>query len=165
MIYAGIGRRTIAPDIRESFEKFGRVAQEKGFKLRSGGADGCDLAFEKYVRPENKEIYLPWKGFNGSESPLFHISKECRIIASKIHPNWGKLKPSTQLFMARNCYQILGINLNEPVDFVVCWTENGNVTGGTGQALRLAQTYDIRIFNFGDPKFSKKELWEELNSY
>lgn len=160
MIYAGIGRRTITNDIKESFEKFGDFAQKKGYTLRSGGADGCDLAFERHVKPENKEIYLPWQGFNNSESNLFTLTKEVFVVARILHPKWDNLSVAGQKFMARNCYQILGQNLDNPVDFVVCWTENGNVSGGTGQALRLAQTYNIPIFNFGDPDFNKKELFD-----
>ena len=36
--------------------------------LRSGGADGADLAFE--IGAANKEIYLPSKDFNNNSSDL-----------------------------------------------------------------------------------------------
>jgi hypothetical protein len=49
--------------------------------------------------------------------------------------------------MARNCQQVLGQNLNLPVDFVVCWTKDGGKTGGTGQALRIADDLNIPIYN------------------
>jgi hypothetical protein len=49
--------------------------------------------------------------------------------------------------MARNCHQVLGQDLKTPVDFIVCWTKNGNINGGTGQALRIAKKLNIPVYN------------------
>jgi hypothetical protein len=57
--------------------------------------------------------------------------------------------------MARNSHQILGVGLNDPVAFVICWTpdgaeherECGPKTGGTGQAIRLASRRGIPVVN------------------
>lgn len=49
--------------------------------------------------------------------------------------------------MSRNSYQVLGENLSSPVDFVVCWTENGGLIGGTAQAIRIAYANKIPVFN------------------
>ena len=65
-----------------------------------------------------KEIYLPWMGFNGAKK-----------------------------LMARNCHQVLGLDLKTPVDFIVCWTKDGTINGGTGQALRIAEAYNIPVYN------------------
>lgn len=51
--------------------------------------------------------------------------------------------------MGRNTYQILELDLQTPVEFVCCWTRNGEIDGGTGQALRIAIDMGIPIFNFG----------------
>ena len=37
--------------------------------------------------------------------------------------------------------------LTEPVSAVVCWTMRGRVEGGTGVAIRLAETAGIPVFN------------------
>jgi hypothetical protein len=57
LYYAGIGSRTTPPEFQEYFSVLGQVLQNLGWTLRSGGADGADSAFEKYVT--RKEIYLP----------------------------------------------------------------------------------------------------------
>jgi len=44
---------------------------------------------------------------------------------------------------------LFGKDLNTPVEFIVCWTKSGKVTGGTGQALRIAKYYDIKVYNMG----------------
>lgn len=49
----------------------------------------------------------------------------------------------------RNASQILGWRLDIPSKFVVCWTEGGQLKGGTSQALRMAKFYQIPVFNFG----------------
>lgn len=42
----------------------------------------------------------------------------------------------------RNIFQILGENLDNQTKLVICWTE-----GGTGQALRLAESLNIPIID------------------
>jgi hypothetical protein len=42
---------------------------------------------------------------------------------------------------------VLGWDLSAPVDFIVCWTKDGKASGGTGQALRLAEDRGIVIEN------------------
>lgn len=45
---------------------------------------------------------------------------------------------------------LLGRDLNDPVDFVVCWTPGAQAVGGTGQALRIAEAYGIKVYNAAD---------------
>jgi hypothetical protein len=55
---------------------------------------------------------------------------------------------------------MLGISLLEPAKFVLCWTPDGartaadtsQTTGGTGQAIRVADSYGIRVYNLAVPK-------------
>jgi hypothetical protein len=74
-------------------------------------------------------------------------SSEAFEIAKVFHPGWKFLKRGARALHARNCHQILGPNLKDPVDFVICWTKDGKATGGTGQALRIAENYSIPIWN------------------
>ncbi len=48
--------------------------------------------------------------------------------------------------------QVLGPDLKSPSSMVVAWTPGGAVTGGTGQALRMAETYQIPVRNLGNPE-------------
>lgn len=38
-----------------------------------------------------------------------------------------------------------GAMLDTPSEFILCWTEHGSGKGGTGQALRIAATYNIPV--------------------
>ena len=141
--YAGIGSRNTPPDVLDLMEKAAKKLRMQGFVLRSGAADGADAAFERGAAGV-AEIYLPWRNFNQSGSPLHTISQAALELAEKHHPKWEYLSQSARRLHARNCYQILGKHLNQPVKFVLCW-HNG--TGGTMQAVRLAESLNIPVFN------------------
>lgn len=152
--YAGIGSRKTPKEILGLFDYLGRYFAKRRFLLRSGAADGADTAFEDgcdiYSGP--KEIYLPWKGFNGNGSELIlpdPIPETVEKISIHYHPNWFALKPEAKKLIARDAYQILGQNLNDPVDFIICYTAGGRVDGGTGQAIRIAMDHNIPVVNAG----------------
>lgn len=146
MYYAGIGSRRTPPVMLPIMSGIAESLRTKGYTLRSGHAPGADLYFEAGAA-DMKEIYLPWKGFNGSDSPLFHSTVEAEAMAERYHPRWDKLTEGAKKMMARNCHQVLGMDLNTPVEFVVCWTPNGGVEGGTGQAMRIAMDLKIPVYN------------------
>ena len=147
MFYAGIGSRKTPLGIQEQMTVFARVMNKEGYTLRSGGADGADMAFEKGAGG-NCEIYLPWKGFNGNPSPLWPPSPEAFIMGKHYHKGWNNLSEDGKKYHARNCHQILGQDLKTPVEFVACWTKDGKASGGTGQAIRIAMDLGIYVEYF-----------------
>jgi len=150
--YTGIGARKTPKDILSLMTKISLYLSKKGYILRSGGAEGADKAFEEGVLEELKEIFLPWPNFNNNKANFVPISKEAMEMAKKYHPYWINLKEGAKKLQARNCYQVLGKNLDKPSNFVICWTPGGKEIGGTSQALRIAKNYNIKIFNLGNKK-------------
>jgi len=149
--YAGIGSRSTPELTLGLFTGLALMLTNMYYTLRSGGANGADTAFERGVFfTNNKDIYLPWAAFNNNQSTLCKSSPEAYKMAAHYHPNWGACSQTARSFHARNCHQILGDDLETPVIAVVCWTPDGKVTGGTGQALRIALDKDIPIYNFGE---------------
>lgn len=129
--------------------------------LRSGGAVGADTAFENGAK--NKEIYLPYKGFNDNPSELYLgrlYQEDLAVeIASSIHPAWNRCDTKAKQYHTRNVYQVLGLDLESPSDMLICWTPdaaNGTtvptsrVSGGTGTAIKLAAVNEIPVFNIAD---------------
>ena len=155
--YTGIGARNIPKTHIGSIQMIAGVLARKGWTLRSGAATGADTAFEQGCDQAegSKEIYLPWKGFNDHPSKFFNPSTRASQVAAEHHPNYKRLGVTVKKFMARNSEQVLGELMYEPSSFVVCYTadgvESGNDTtvesGGTGQALRIATSLNIPIFN------------------
>lgn len=148
--YTGIGSRTTPQPILEAMTSLAQTL-ECAWILRSGGANGADKAFEDGVNnPDNTEIYLPWSGFNNNTSERCHITNDAYVMAEHYHPNWKACSDAARKFHARNCYQMLGYDLATPSHFVICWTPGAKVTGGTGQAMRIAIDRDIHIYNLAD---------------
>lgn len=162
--YAGIGSRETPEAMCHFMTQLARRLAQEGYTLRSGGADGADTAFENGV-PEGspKEIYLPWRGFNGNGSPLYDYSnheKKLHAIAAQHHPTWHSLPPAVRRLHARNVSQVLGVDGESLSAFVVCWTPQGKGTGGTGQAIRIARSRGIPIYDLGafTPAFVMRAL-------
>ena len=154
--YAGVGSRKTPPAMLKAFTKLSRELCDKGWVLRSGGADGADSAFAAAV-PHNrgqKEIFAPWNSFNDhfegiNDVAVLHgrASETAHILAEEVHPVWNKLRPSFKKLHARNIGIMLGGELDKPVDAVICWTPGGRTTGGTGLAIRFAEKEGIPVLN------------------
>ncbi len=146
--YTGIGSRKTPKEILDLIRRIAIWLNGKGYVLRSGHAIGADLAFEKAVWfDSSNQIFVPWEGYNGSNSKYFHVLEPALKHAEKFHPAWNKLNLSSKLLIARNSYQVLGSRLNKPSRFVICYTLDGKDSGGTGQALRIAKANNIPVMN------------------
>lgn len=160
--FAGVGSRKAPDEALDAAADASIYLCRRGFKLRSGAAEGMDEAFEAAWTgpPGSKQIFLPKKGFNGSKSLLYEISPEAYHVARKYHPYWHMLDDFSERAMGRNSYQVLGPSIFNRWDwssFLFCWTKdraNGTTrltskaSGGTGQAIRVAAAHGIPVFNF-----------------
>lgn len=149
LIYAGIGSRQTPKRILAEMYVLGLLLAQNGCILRSGGAKGADQAFELGCRVAGgvSEIYLPWRQFENNPSKLYHISEKAYKLAEHYHPHWNNLSDGAKKLHARNVYQILGYDTYSLCDFVICWTKDCKASGGTGQALRIAEDHFIPIYN------------------
>lgn len=155
--YAGIGSRETPLDVMALMTKIARWLDRRDYVLRSGGADGADTAFAE--GSTHKKIFLPWGGFNGlqgSPTILRDVQERAAIIAANFHPAWDCCSPAARKLHTRNVYQVLGADLKTPSRFVVCWTKDGEASGGTGQALRIAEASRIPIFNLFDASAAER---------
>ena len=151
--YAGIGSRKTPQDILTLMTSIATRLSHDGWVLRSGHADGADRAFE-IGASNNAEIYLPWPSFNSHwqilSQQFMAPTQAAMELAARTHPAWHKCGQAARKLHARNMHQILGLELNDPVRFVICWTPldaQGLPTGGTAQAIRLADLRGIPVFN------------------
>lgn len=153
--YTGIGSRDTPPEVGVVMTKIAQFLYEEGYVLRSGGARGADTFFERGVDDEaGKEIYLARKNDFGNKSARYGVCDKALELAESIHPNWnapGMVSNNRhgQYLHARNCYQVLGQTLDNPSEFLLCWTEGGLSKGGSRTAIKLAERNDVPVFNFG----------------
>lgn len=142
-IYAGIGSRETPPDILDIMERLARKLSLTHI-LRSGGAIGADTAFERGCTGA-REIFL-----------AKHATPAARYLASEFHRLWESLPEYAQNLHGRNAMILLGKNLDNPVEFVVCWTKDGRDTGGTGMGIRIATSRGIRVCNLFYPEWKAR---------
>jgi hypothetical protein len=183
--YAGIGSRDTSHDILLLMEDIGYFMAQDGWLLRSGGARGADHSFQtgceayynstKLDEPLSnfQEIYLPWNNFEGlprdSSKGQYVMSENAKAdeIAKYYHPAYDRLSKGVRQLIIRNGYQVLGKDLNYPVNLIICWTPDGSYggkttkeTGGTGHALRIAYDYNVSVYNLKNQwDFDRLSQW------
>lgn len=160
MIITGIGSRETPNNILKEMQKIGEYCLNNKITVRSGHADGADWAFEKGAQ-ERCIVYLPSNTFNNhliSKSKKVIVPDNIKYdkITDQFHPNPRALSKFARLLMNRNACQVLGLNLDKATNYIICWTKDGQASGGTGQALRIAKAYHIPVFNM---------YFEELNTF
>ncbi len=162
--YAGIGARATPAAVLADMETIAAWLARTGWILSSGGADGADTAFAKGTSPEQRTIWLPWRGYNGLRGPDCRVLspavlEACIEIAAPLHPAWDRCSPAVRKLHARNA-AVLGLALDRAVDAVVAFTSEGRVEGGTGMAIRIAEASGIPVLNLGS--MSPRAVCERL---
>ena len=158
--YAGIGSRNTPTDVLRYMKAVAKRLASRGFILRSGAADGADSAFEQGCLEScgQHEIFIPWKQYNGRNYSVRKLTDLHEQIASELHPTWSRLSSGAKKLHTRNIAQVLGSDLQSPVQFVICWTPDGCEsdasraikTGGTGTAISCASLRSIPVFNLAN---------------
>jgi hypothetical protein len=150
--YCGVGSRETPDNILQEMKSLASILEKQNYCLRSGGAKGADTWFARGTN--NAQIWLPWKDFNIGERNPKHtykiIDKDDKFankIVDEFHPIGKTLRGKTRLLMMRNTYQVLGWWDASDSQFVICWTSDGEASGGTGQAIRIANHYGIPVYN------------------
>lgn len=151
MNIVGIGSRKTPEVILQEMHKIGAWIGNSKHWLTSGHAEGADWAFEKGCDGLRCSVFLPWKGYNShlkSHALQFVVDHtygpEIWQSIDRFHPAPDKLSAGARKLMARNAAMLMGPS---PADVIVCWTEGGLVAGGTGQALRIAESLRIPVIN------------------
>lgn len=167
--YTGIGSRETPERMTDVMSDLAVILYGKGYTLRSGRAEGADYAFQRGAEFKlnekamisstraQQEIYLPKPGFNTQFGRIGAIDtwmllnyEEAEDIIETIHPKGRHLRGFARQAHTRNVYQVLGLDLNTPSEFLVCWAEvdhKGNALGGTATAWKLAKQYKIPCYN------------------
>jgi hypothetical protein len=167
--YAGIGSREAPPAALALIEAVSAGLARRRWVLRTGMSPGADQAFYRGARAEGgaMELYLPWPVF-GADARLEGEGAEVRELsrpsarayelAERHHPAWVRVGARARDLLARDGHQVLGADLATAVAFVVCWTADGGLdgadarAGGTGQALRIARSEEVQVFNLARPE-------------
>lgn len=160
--YAGIGSRQTPNAIIAQMKMIAALLAPR-YTLRSGGAkppapvmkpkpdtDSADLAFEAGCDSVKGRKVIRCTS----------LKPEALIHAARYHPNWDACDEHARSLHARNSLIMFGDTLDDPVRFVVCYTDGGGKVGGTGQALRIAAQHNIPVYNLFNMPFEHFWEWE-----
>jgi len=138
--YAGIGSRKTPPAIQDEMSQIARYLYRHDYTLVTGGAVGADQAFMRTAI--RKVVFRPE-----------HANDWSRIVVKKYlndNARLDKISQYTYNLISRNVQIILGEWGEVPVDFVICWTPNAEIVGGTAYGIRCALDHKIPVYNLCD---------------
>lgn len=155
--YAGIGSRSTPAPVAAFMEQMAWRLTRCGYKLRCGASVGAEAAFSRGCTKAggSHEIWLPHKGFNGYDESGLVAGDRHHAMAAKVHPLWKYLSPELKQMVASRVALVLGDQMRRPVEFVICWTQDGFdgsagagvATGHSHFSIMLAASHSIPVFN------------------
>lgn len=158
-IYAGVGSRALSEEGKALIHHVATALAKGGAVLRTAGAEGSDEEFEKAcdAAQGQKQIILPWKGYNSNKSTVALCLESIQAKVAELIPQHKELERGHLRLIATGIPPVLGVELDMPADFVVCWTADGcncaatrtKATGWTGIAIVAAERAGIPVFNLG----------------
>jgi hypothetical protein len=159
--YAGIGSRDLTPAQREVCVKLGYFLATQGWILHTGNAQGADQAFAEganLVDPKAVRLFLPWRSYEAAAvrdgNQVFSLEQyspqQIDVLneeAAQYHPAWDRLKQGGQKLMMRNGLIIAPTAhlVRHPVAVVLAFPSQKPGGGGTGQGMRLAESYGLPV--------------------
>ena len=162
-IYAGIGSHKTPLAILEVMQNLGNVFARHNWLLRSGFSDWVNQ-----VNPEQVELFLPWPDYEQDSLVAGNVvhtpSRIAYDIAAEYHPAWKKCNATARAMHARNVQIVLGVELTESVELVICWTPQGKLTGGTAMAMRVARAWGIEVRNLAVIDRTGENGWGKYDS-
>jgi len=154
--YAGIGSEKTPPEICSLFKDISLGLGKAGYTLRTGRYKGADRAFEDGCDSVKglKEVYIPWQGFGGSISPLVLGKLETKELAykftNKYFEPFSEMLGFTRRKYVISIFEIMGVDLKSPIDFVLAWDDGGIYSGVCNLTIKIASLYKIPVFNAKD---------------
>lgn len=165
MPYVATGPRDTPQPVIDKIVSIVKDLEARGYTLRNAGREPAEDLFEKSVT--RKEIHLPWRGFLNKDSKFTFTLEAAKVLAARFYPGYDGLKPAIQAFLAADVRMVMGKELRSPALFLITWSEDGAEsaqertakTGTAAQAIAVASTLKIPVFNFG--KSSTEERFRQ----
>lgn len=172
--WTGVGSRETPDSILLLMTFIARTLTDLGWVMRSGGAGGADSAFyagcleSKNFPRATPEVYLSWNGMTNGKEKLYHDPAkglfdaqrystwdQANAIALATRGSFEGLGRGGIAHHTRNVFQVLGVDLQTPAAFLICWAipvgKTGKVKGGTNTAVKLALANGIKVINLYHP--------------
>ncbi len=169
MAYAGVGDPQTPDDIQRQMQRIAARLAHLGLRLRTTPMAGAHSAWlagtiaatslgSQPVR-ERRELYLPWPSYaHQPQATVSSPTRQAESVARVIYPAYGTHDSAQRAVLATHIHLVLGADLHQPIDLLVCWTAEGAQTQAqadtstpTGIAIGVAQRWNIPVFNLQRP--------------
>lgn len=117
----------------------GKGLASLGVSIRSSGVKLPQSCYETY-------------GLKAEAFITDDVTKQALELAAVTHPAWKRINLFSKQLLARDCQIILGRYLDDPVDFVICWTKLC-VASRTAFGIKLAEAHGIEVINLTKKNF------------
>lgn len=166
-----------------------------GCLITSGFAEGAEQAAAAGAVPGRINLFLPWPKYNlhpggpgvyipppeGRRERLAfeQMLRGTQVISKPIwkaamdeillrYPSIADSFPGSRRLASRSYLQVLGEDLETPVDFLVCWApkDDNGVKGGGRYAYEIAMSRNIPCYNifFGEDLEALTSLIQEIEN-
>jgi hypothetical protein len=155
--YGGLCNPDAPDSVMSQMKTLAERLEAKGYTLRTNGAKGGEASME--AGSSDVEAHIPWRNFNEHPSKLNRTTDEAKAVIRQFAPGFDGLKPAVQTIIASKAHVILGKDLKNPIQFLICWTQDGAETmaqrnaktGYIGVGIALAASLKIPVFNLKNP--------------
>ncbi|MCR4870350.1 MAG: hypothetical protein K5859_03510 [Atopobiaceae bacterium] len=168
--YAAIGEKGAPSEVQKAMEEVAAILANDDWVARSGHVEGADQAFERGAGGK-ADVYIPFPKFNSTTRIIGNTfsfddlsSNEQRLAyasVDKYHPDASKLRAEAAKVLdqkakgsdgkmkiqARSFFQICGRGSEGDSAFVACWVPANGKSHDADQALRIAKSRGIPVFN------------------
>ena len=152
--------REFPPEAKNSLYNIASKLINKKITVRVNGDDKDFCNKLMSLSSQFVEVYIPWKGFNDTESKHYWNTITAKHIAQQNFGNaWEKIPDSVKALMARNVRMIFGDKNNSIMLCLITWSKDAasraaEVTKDTGRSafiIKTASSYSFPVVNISKP--------------
>lgn len=143
--YAVSGSRNLPNAVKSKFKRIASFLERKGITVRTNSSEGVGGIVEDSL--SDRENHSQWMR-SGSVANNYWASttERAKTIAKQLMPN---LEGAELDKVAASVYQVLGTDLDTPVDFVIAYSPKDQ-PNRDAEVIQLAEKLNIPVFNLAD---------------
>lgn len=156
--YTVAGSRKTPVAVLETMRQVAKALDYSGYVLRTCASHGPGLIAYGASQEATGlgQRWVPWLGFDGHFESIHLPDREHFRLAQALRNDWHILPNATQAMKACNVAELLGVGLDQPSRFLLCYSacaaqspqELTRHSGATGELIRLADYLEIPVVNF-----------------
>lgn len=142
-------------EVKTSLYNIASKLIQKKYTVRVHGGDKEFIDKVATLSDKFVEVYLPWRGFNESDSKHTFNTATSKEIARTNFLGWEKIPDSVKAILASQVRLVFGDKNNSIILCLITWSKDGasrsaevtKDTGRSGFIIKVAATYSFPVVN------------------